>query len=108
MARRETKNITGLARIEGILYHDAWVGFICLSCASLNNIRIGLQLLDPKITYETAEWKCSKCGYLHSKNSDLPFENWSEDFTIAESIKAQRFWEAFFRIATDHPESYWK
>ncbi|MBI3601141.1 MAG: hypothetical protein HY097_10965, partial [Nitrospinae bacterium] len=108
MARRKTKNITGLARIEGIPYHDAWVGFICLSCGSLNNIRIGLQLLDPKTTYETAEWKCSKCGYLHSKNSDLPFENWSEDFTVAESIKAQRFWEAFFRIATEHPESYWK
>ena len=95
MPRRKTKNITGLARIEGIPYHDAWVGFICLSCGSLNNIRIGLQLLDPKTTCETAEWKCNKCGYLHSKNSDLPFENWSEDFTVAESIKAQRFWEAF-------------
>src|SRR3989338_538448 len=108
MTRRKTKNITGLARIEGIPYHDAWVGFICLSCGLLNNIRIGLQLLDPKTTYETAEWKCNKCGYLHSKNSDLPFENLSEDFTVAESIKAQRFWEAFFRIATEHPESYWK
>jgi hypothetical protein len=108
MTRRETKNITGLTRIEGIPYHDAWVGFICLSCGLLNNIRIGLQLLDPKTTYETAEWKCSKCGYLHSKDSDLPFENWSEDFTVAESIKAQRFWEAFFRISTEHPESYWK
>ena len=108
MARRKTKNITGLTRIEGIPYHDAWIGFICLSCGSLNNIRIGLQLLDPKTTYENAEWKCDKCGYQHSKNSDLPFENWSEDFTVAESIKAQRFWEAFFRIATEHPESYWK
>ncbi len=108
MPRRKTKNITGLARIEGIPYHDAWVGFICLSCGSLNNIRIGLQLLDPKTTCETAEWKCSKCDYLHSKNSDLPFENWSEDFTVAESIKAQRFWEAFFRISTENPESYWK
>ncbi len=108
MPRRKTKNITGLARIEGIPYHDAWVGFICLSCGSLNNIRIGLQLLDPRNTYKTAEWECGRCGYTHSKNSDLPFENWTEDFTVAESIKAQRFWEAFFRIATEHPESYWK
>lgn len=28
MARRETKNITGLSRIEGVPYHDEWV---CLS-----------------------------------------------------------------------------
>jgi len=108
MTRRKTKNITGLSRIEGIRYHDVWIGLICLSCGSLNNIRIGLKLLDPKTTYETAEWECVKCGYLHSKNSDLPFEHWNEDFTVAESIKAQRFWEAFFRIATEHPESYWK
>ncbi len=64
--------------------------------------------MDPKSAYKTAEWKCDKCGYLHSKDSDLPFEHWSEDFTVAESIKAQRFWEAFFRIATEQPESYWK
>lgn len=108
MARRKIKNITGLSRIEGIRYHDVWIGLICLSCGSLNNIRIGLKLLDPKTTYETAKWECVKCGYLHSKNSDLPFEHWNEDFTVAESIKAQRFWEAFFRIATEHPESYWK
>lgn len=108
MTRRKTKNITGLSRIEGIRYHDVWIGIICLSCGSLNNIRIGLKLLDPKTTYETAEWECVKCGYLHSKNSDLPFEHWNEEFTVAESIKAQRFWEAFFRIATEHPESYWK
>jgi len=108
MERRKTKNLTGLARIEGIPYHDAWVGFICLSCGVLNNIRIGLDLLAPKTTYKTAKWECSKCGYVHSENSDLPFENWSKDFTVSESIRAQRFWEAFFRIATEHPESYWK
>lgn len=108
MVRRKAKNITGLARIKGIHLHEAWVGFICLSCNSLNNIRVGLNLLNPKTTYETAEWKCNKCGYLHSKNSDLPFENWSKDFTIAKSLRAQRFWEAFFRIATEHSESYWK
>ncbi|MDO8537713.1 MAG: hypothetical protein Q7S21_02410 [archaeon] len=108
MPRRKTKNITGLSRIEGIPFHEAWVGFICLSCKELNNIRIGNSLLEPKTAYETCGWECLKCGYVHSRNSDLPFEHWDEDFTIAESIKAQRFWEAFFRIATENSESYWK
>lgn len=108
MVRRKTKNKTGLSRIEGIPYHDAWVGFICLNCKELNTINIGDKLLDPKTTYESSEWKCSKCGFVHSKESDLPFEHWDEEFTIAESIKAQRFWEAFFRIATENPAAYWK
>jgi len=108
MTRRKTKNRTGLSRIEGIPFHDAWIGFICLNCKELNNIKIGSNLLYPKIAYDTCEWVCSKCDYVHSKDSDLPFEHWEEDFTIAESIKAQRFWEAFFRIATENPEAYWK
>lgn len=108
MTRRKTVNKTGLSRIEGIPINDAWVGFICLSCKELNNINIGNKLLNPKITYETAEWKCIKCGYVHSKESDLPFEHWDEELRLVESIPAQRFWEAFFRIATEHPESYWK
>jgi phage FluMu protein Com len=108
MVRRKTINKTGLARIEGIRFHEAWIGFICLSCKELNNIKIGITLLEPKTSYETCSWECSKCGYVHSKDSDLPFEHWDEDFTIAESIKAQRFWEAFFRIATENSEAYWK
>lgn len=108
MARRKAKNITGLLRIEGIPYHDAWVGFICLSCNSLNNIRIGVRLLEPQFAFENAEWKCSKCGFVHNKNTDLPFQNWPVEFTQALSIKAQRFWQAFFRIATEHQDSYWK
>jgi hypothetical protein len=108
MVRRKTRNQTGLSRIEGIPYHDAWVGFICLNCKELNNIRIGYQLLEPKTAYKTCEWKCAKCGYVHSKESDLPFEHWDEDFTVAESLKAQRFWEAFFRMATENSDAYWK
>src|SRR5690606_34177343 len=103
-----TVNRTGLSRIEGIPYHDAWVGFICLSCKELSNINIGQELLSPKVAYETAEWKCTKCDFLHCRESDLPFENWEEEFKLAESTTAQRFWEAFFRIATEHAESYWK
>lgn len=108
MTRRKTKNTTGLSRIEGIPFHDAWVGYICLNCKELNNVRIGNTLIDPKAAYETCEWECSKCEYVHSKDSDLPFEHWDEDFTVAESIKAQRFWEAFFRISTENSEAYWK
>ena len=108
MTRRKTVNVTGLPRIEGIPYHDAWVGFICLSCKTLNNINVGTKLLDPIDAYNSCEWECSNCGYIHSKDSDLPFENWSEDFTVAESIKAQRFWLAFFRITTENAEAYWK
>lgn len=108
MPRRKKKNITGLPRIEGVPYHDAWVGFICLKCNELNNINIGQDLLEPKTAFETCQWKCAKCSYVHSKDSDLPFENWGEEFKSNASIRAQRFWQAFFRIATEHQESYWK
>jgi len=108
LARRKTINVTGLSRLEGIPYHDAWVGFICLSCKELINIRVGNKLLNPRTAYDTCKWKCPKCNYVHSKDSDLPFKHWREDFTIAESIITKRFWEGFFRIATEHPESYWK
>ena len=30
MARRKTKNITGISRIEGLPVHDAYVAFICI------------------------------------------------------------------------------
>ncbi|MBZ0202405.1 MAG: hypothetical protein K8I03_05250, partial [Ignavibacteria bacterium] len=108
MTRRKTINLTGISRIQGIPYFDAWVGFICLNCKELNNINIGDNLIDPKTAYDNSIWECSKCGYLHSKESDLPFELWEEENRLSESITAQRFWEAFFRIATEHSESYWK
>ncbi len=108
MSRRKVQNKTGLSRIEGIPYHDAWVGFICLNCSELNNIRIGDQLLEPMEAYESAVWKCEKCSFVHSKDSDLPFDNWSEEFKSSNSMQAQRFWQGFFRIATEHFESYWK
>lgn len=108
MARRKAKNKTGLPRIKGIGYHDAWVGFVCLACGRFNSLCIGKQLLDPLFAHDNSKWKCRHCGYMHSKYSDLPFKNWHLHFKNANSIKAQRFWEAFFRIATEHPESYWK
>ena len=110
MTRRKSKNITGLKRIPGIgtKVHQAWVGYICLKCKRLNAFPIGNELLDPKVVYENAKWICSSCKYIHNKDSNLPFRNWPREFTDSKSIKVQRFWEAFFRMATEHPESYWK
>ena len=108
MTRRRSKNVTGISRIEGIPYHDAGIGVIGLKCHSFNNIRIGKELLTPADADENAEWKGLNCKYVHSKDTDLPFDNWPDRFIVAESIQAQRFWEAFFRIITEHKESYWK
>lgn len=108
MSRRKIKNRTGLERIEGIPVHSACVGFICLKCSRLNLINVGNNLLDPQTTFEKAEWQCKKCGYLHSRNSDLPFNQWPQEFTNHKSVRAERFWLGFFRIATEQPASYWK
>ncbi len=108
MIRRKTKNITGLKRIKGINPFQAWIGYVCLKCKTPNFIPVGRNLLAPDETYKTAMWVCSKCSYIHSRNSSLPFRSWRKEFTKADSIKAQRFWQAFFRISTEHAESYWK
>lgn len=108
MARRKTVNITGIKRVEGIPYHDAWVAYKCVNCREMNYVLIGQALLPPKKAIENSVWKCKPCGFVHSKESNLPFENWEEDYNDSDSTTALRFWEGFFRIATEHPESYWK
>lgn len=108
MPRRKTKNITGLSRIEGIQPHNAWVGFVCLKCRTPNVLEIGNTLLDPQSTFDTANWKCSKCKYIHGRSTDLPFKTWKRSFRDHRTTRAERFWLGFFRIATEHPESYWK
>jgi len=108
MSRRKSVNITGISRIEGISYHDAWIAYKCVSCKEMNYIKIGQQLLTPKEAIEIAVWKCEHCGFVHSKESDLPFDNWDQEYNNSDSTTALRFWEGFFRIATEHPESYWK
>ncbi len=108
MTRRKSVNITGISRIEGIPYHDAWVAYKCVSCKEMNYVRMGQQLLTSKEAIENAVWKCDHCGFVHSKESDLPFDNWEEEYNSSDSTTALRFWEGFFRIATEHPESYWK
>lgn len=108
MTRRKTVNETGILRIEGIPYHDAWIAYTCVSCKEMNYLKIGLKLPTPKEVIESAVWKCDNCGFVHSTESDLPFDNWENEYLDSDSSTALRFWEGFFRIATEHPESYWK
>jgi len=108
MSRRKTKHKTGIARLEKIPYHDAWIAFVCLKCHKLNTLIIGRKFLSPEEAYKTARWKCKYCKYVHSSKSPLPFKEWPKEFTKVGSVHARRFWEAFFRISTESRESYWK
>jgi len=108
MVRRETKNITGISRVSGIPYHEAWVTFNCVNCKEINHVLIGKQLITPVLAYQDSVWKCDKCNFIHSKESDLPFDNWEDNYIDADSSSTQRFWQGFFRISTEKPESYWK
>ncbi|MEK7354531.1 MAG: hypothetical protein AABZ77_08515, partial [Chloroflexota bacterium] len=85
MPRRKTKNLTGISRLQNIPYHDAWVSFVCLNCKENNTIQVGQDLLSPLDAYETQQWKCGHCGFIHSKETDLPFSNWPKDSVLAES-----------------------
>lgn len=69
---------------------------------------IGQELLSPSEAYDVCIWECNECGYIHSKESDLPFENWEDEYNDSDSTTALRFWQGFFRVATEHVESYWK
>lgn len=118
MPRRQAKNRTNIRRLPGIPAFEAWVSFTCLKCSHHNNLRIGKKLLSPSESYETAQWKCQKCGFIHSKLSDLPredpagndlpFKAWGVRVTSHSSVAAQRFWKSFFTIATEYHSSYWK
>jgi DNA-directed RNA polymerase subunit RPC12/RpoP len=108
MARRTVTNETGIKRIESIPYHDAWVSYICVQCKAINFVRIGQKLLTPAEALETSEWKCEYCGFVHSKHSDVPFENWDKEYRNSDAISVHRFWEGFFRIAVENSASYWK
>ena len=108
MARRQTVNQTGISRLSNIPFHDAWVAYNCVSCQRMNYIKIGQVLLNPSEAVENCIWTCEHCGFVHAKESDLPFHNWDEEYLNADSTTALRFWEGFFRIATEKPESYWK
>ena len=118
MTRRSTTNSTNIPRIPGVPFHDAWVQYNCIKCGNSNFLRIGNKLLIPSETFANHNWNCSNCGFVHSKSSPipeldnnknaLPFLKWGKEITEANSLAAQRFWQAFFKTATESAESYWK
>lgn len=110
MARKSFGNKSGIKSFEGADERAAWVGFYCLSCHSFNLVKIGYELLTPVDAYNNCSWVCSTCGYIHSKDMDLPesFSNWDDSHKDAESLSAQRFWRTFFLTATQSKDSYWK
>lgn len=108
MARRKSKNKTDLPRIEGIPYHDAWAYFICVNCNELNRVQIGDELPKLKYALENFLWKCDKCDFIHSTESDLPFDHWPDEYCKSDSLHAFRFWRAFFRNSLENPSRFWK
>jgi hypothetical protein len=108
VARRRTKNRTGISRLDGIAAHSAWAAFSCVACNTHNAIELGNGLLSPRDAFEGAIWKCVSCGFTHSSESDLPFPNWPKGQTRYDSPVALRFWKGFFRTATENREAYWK
>lgn len=118
MARRKSINKTDIKRLPGITSHEVWISFACLKCSNRSYIQIGKKFLNPMDSYLNALWKCQNCGFIHSRSSDLPdvdlvgkdlpFKAWGKKITSHLSIATQRFWKAFFTIATEYPSSYWK
>ena len=111
MTRRKSKNESGIVRIEtDYNVHDAYAAYVCVKCKELNFVHIGSELLTPQQAYETQSWKCKKCGFVHSKDSDLPkdWTNWLPELLEKEELTTQRFWQAFFRTSTEKPDAYWK
>ena len=106
--RRTSTNKTGISRIKGISNHDAWVAYSCLYCRKLNYEKIGQELFTPEIAFETQEWTCSSCQFTHSKDSKIPLNNWQSDISNPTDMPTYRFWQGFFRSATEGVESYWK
>ncbi len=112
--RRESKNETGISRIElesGISAHDAYAAYICVNCHHLNFVHIGSEkLLTPEEAYNTQSWECEQCGFVHSKDADLPqnWDNWQPELLEKGELTVERFWIAFFKISTENPSAYWK
>lgn len=110
MTRRKSVNQTGISHIPDVPSNDIWISYTCMECGRVNHENIGVHLLPPGKAYEQCEWKCPHCGFMHSKNSDLPerLTNWNNSLRNHENIACQRFWKAFFNQATADQESYWK
>lgn len=107
MARRRSKNATGIPRLVGVPYHDAWIYYACVRCRKGNLVQIGLSLELLRDVYETASWECEHCGFTHKKDAALPFRSWPQAARGKGSPGAIRFWQGFFRTATEKG-AFWK
>lgn len=107
--RRDTINSTGINRIAGVNTNQAWIIYTCVKCHSTNFVPID-KLIEPKDAYENCKWECPHCGFVHAKDSQLPesLTNWNKNLRQPQSLTVQRFWNAFFTIATENPQAYWK
>lgn len=118
MTRRPTNNTTQIPRIAGARANDAWAVYTCIRCGAVNLVAIGATLPSETEAYDIAEWKCDKCGFIHSRqsglpledeqNRPLPFTSWQEDQTLPGTLPVERFWRAFFRSAVADKSGYWK
>ena len=90
--------------------HDAWAVYTCVNCRAVNYVHIGSELVSPEYAFQHFSWECPHCGFVHSRNSDLPesWTNWRPELLEREELTAERFWQAFFRASTENPEAYWK
>lgn len=105
--RRPSKNRTSLTRLGLIDPHAAWAAYNCVSCNSLNLVKVGKELLDLR-DHEALSWDCTKCGFRHASTSELPFANWPGGFTDPEDAAAKGFWRGFFRTSLENKAAYWK
>lgn len=112
MARRKTRNHTGIAHRPEIDSSALWIVYTCVNCSMLNAENIGKKMITPEDAYKKCEWICKdkKCKFKHSRKSDLPenWTNWDSELRKASSPACQKFWKSFFKIATEKPEYYWK
>jgi rubredoxin len=118
MPRRESKNETNIPRLDWVPNHDIFSHYVCVKCSHENNVHFGDQFPDNDDVYENAAWECKNCNYVHSKQSPLPvaginnnptpYASWPADVVTSGSLPVERFWQAFFRNATENAEVFWK
>ncbi|MCH5307912.1 MAG: hypothetical protein J1E37_07475 [Prevotella sp.] len=111
MTRRKVINRTGIERRANLDIKTVYVSYVCVKCHTQNIVNVGYEMLLPTNAYNTCQWACKECGYVHSKTSDLPLEwgnTWDDEYLAAEAPQCQNFWKSFFMIATENPKAYWK
>jgi len=107
MARDSYGRVSGFKFLD-VPYENAIIHYNCINCKIDNYVDSGKELLSIEEANKTAEWKCHSCGFIHSSKSPLPFKHWATTLTMAKSLPAIRFWNAFFKNSLESIESYYK